>query len=90
MALARPTFGMEMWQPLKKVEREATTCRMNWEVRFVLKMKADLPEKPMDMELLERICMETREFCKYLAIRATREIMWQEPTMRRQGSIRRK
>ena len=28
--------------------------------------------------------------CKYLAIRATREIMWQEPTMRRQGSIRRK
>lgn len=29
MALARLTSGMEMWQLLKKAEREATICRMS-------------------------------------------------------------
>ena len=55
--------------PFYFVIREATICKMSWEARFVLKMKADLPEKPMDTEPLERICMETRETYKCLVIR---------------------
>jgi len=64
-----------MWQRMKRMGKGTITFRTNWEAHYVLKMKADLPEKPMDTELLERICMGTRESCKCLAIQATRETM---------------
>lgn len=75
-----------MWQPLKKVEREATTCRMNWEVRFVLKMKSGFTRETYGMELLENESVwKPGSSASIWLYGLPREIMWQEPTMRRQG-----